>query len=84
MRFSDKVDQVSATYVGHWPSGRIHVRFRHRDYPGLVLTARLNLYDEQGIRLDNLLSYASAELREQAGTRAYPLACEAVAGVLHV
>lgn len=37
-----------------------------------MLTARLNLYDEQGIRLDNLLSYASAELREQADTRAYP------------
>ena len=84
MRFSDKVDQVSATYVGHWPSGRIHVRFQHRDYPGLVLTARLNLYDELGVRLDNLLFYASAELREQVGTRAYPPASEAVAGVLHV
>jgi len=84
IRFSDKVDQVSARYVGHWPSGRIHVRFQHRDYPGLLLTARLNLYDEQGIRLDNLLSYASAELREQADTRAYPPASEAIAGVLHV
>lgn len=84
MRFSDKVDQVSAAYVGHWPSGRIHVRFRHRDYPGLVLTARLNLYDEQGVRLDNLLSYASAELGEQADTRAYPPASEAIEGVLHV
>ncbi|KZF17604.1 hypothetical protein A2J01_24800 [Rhodococcus sp. EPR-134] len=84
IRFSDKVDQVSATYVGHWPSGRIHVRFRHRDYPGLMLTARLNLYDELGVRLDNLLSYASAELREQADTRAYPAASEAIAGVLHV
>ncbi|RVW03850.1 hypothetical protein EGT50_04870 [Rhodococcus xishaensis] len=84
VRFSDGVDEVSATYVGRWPNGHVQVRFRHVDYPGLTLVARLRLYDEQGTRLDNFLTYVRAELMEQAGTRAYPPASDAVGGVLYV
>ena len=72
VRFSDKVDEVIAVYVGRWPQGRIHVRFRHCDYPNVVLVARLNLYDEQGIRLERFLGYVRPELMEQAGTRRLP------------
>ncbi|WP_139277808.1 hypothetical protein [Rhodococcus marinonascens] len=83
-RFSERVDEVFATYVGQWPHGRVHVRFRHIDYPSLTLVARLNLYDEKGTRLDNFLTYVRTELMEQAGTRAYPPASDAVDGVLYV
>lgn len=84
LRFSDTVDEVSATFVGGWPDGHMQVRFRHVDYPGLVLVARLRLYDEQGGRLDGFLTYVPAQLMEQAGTRAYPPASDAVDGVLYV
>lgn len=82
-RFSDEVDDVVATYPGQWRSGQIHLRFRHLDYPGLILETRLNLYDEQGVRLANFLAHVLPELMEQAGTRAYPPASEAVGGVLY-
>lgn len=84
LRFSDEVDQVSAAYVGGWPDGRVHVSFRHVDYPGLTLVARLSLYDERGARLDRFLGYVRPLLLEQAGTRAYPPASDAADGVLYV
>ncbi|RVW03622.1 hypothetical protein EF834_11055 [Rhodococcus spongiicola] len=84
VRFSDSVDEVSATYVGQWPHGHVQVRFRHVDYPGLTLVERLRLYDEQGARLDNFLAHVRPLLIEQADTRAYPPASDAVGGVLYV
>lgn len=84
LRFSDAVDEVSASFVGGWPDGHVQVRFRHVDYPGLILVARLRLYDEQGTRLDGFLAHVRPELMEQAGTHAYPPASEAVDGVLYV
>ncbi|CAM3072460.1 ApeA N-terminal domain-containing protein [Prescottella defluvii] len=79
-RFSDKVHDVSASYVGRWPHGLIHVRFRHTHYPGLTLVARLNLYDEQGVRLDNFFTYVPVMLMEQADTHEYPPRSAAVGG----
>ncbi|MET4611641.1 hypothetical protein ABIC28_002633 [Rhodococcus sp. PvR044] len=83
-RFSDHVSNVEANYVGTWPDGRIHLRFTHTHYPGLTLVARLNLYDEGGERLKDIMKYARVELMEQAGTRAYPPVTHAVDGVLYV
>ncbi|WP_305094940.1 hypothetical protein [Prescottella sp. R16] len=84
MRFSDEVDDVSAAYVGQWPHGRIHLRFRHSHYPGLTLVAQLNLYDEQGVRLERFFTYVPAMLMEQAGTHEYPPRSAAVNSVLYV
>ncbi|AOW94150.1 hypothetical protein BFN03_19640 [Rhodococcus sp. WMMA185] len=84
VRFAKEVDDVSATYVGRWPHGRVHVRFRHIDYPGLTMVARLNLYDERGARLDKFLTYVRTELMEQAGAQAYPPASDAVDGALYI
>ena len=62
----------------------LHISFTHDDYEGLTLVTRLKLYDEQGQRLDNITSYAPAELMEQADTRDYPNRSHAIDGVLYV
>ena len=84
MRFSHNVSNVTAEYVGEWPHGRIDISFFHVDYPGLTLTARCRVYDENGTRLDAAPGHIRALLAEQAGTRSYPPADAAVDGVLHV
>lgn len=84
MQFSDRVTDVTACYVGQWPSGQIHIYFRHVNYPGLTLVARRNLYDEQGVRLEDFRKYVPVELMEQAGTCAYPPSSDAADGVLYV
>lgn len=84
LHFSDSVSNVHARYVGQWPDGRIHLSFMHTRYPDLTLVARLNLYDEQGARLEDIMKYVPARLMEQAGTGAYPPASRAVDGVLYV
>lgn len=84
VRFSDTVDEVTAACVGRSPHVQIEIRFRHRDYPDVMLAAQRRLYDEQGIRLDGFLTYVPVELMEQADTRAYPPVSDAVDGVLYV
>ncbi|WP_328812456.1 hypothetical protein [Rhodococcus sp. NBC_00297] len=79
-----KATGFRASYVGDWPSGQLHIAFEHDDYPGLTLVARRNLYDEFGVRLDDVTDYIAVELLEQAGTRAYPAADRAVDGILWV
>lgn len=76
-------DEQSA-HLGDWPHGRLHISVTHDDYEGLTLVTRLNLYDEQGQRLDDVTSYAPMELMEQADTRDYPDRSCAVGGVLYV
>ncbi|QCB51609.1 hypothetical protein E5720_18825 [Rhodococcus sp. PAMC28707] len=83
-RFSPLMHDVQAEFVGDWPYGRLHVRFKHDDYKELILVARLRLYDEQGQRLDDVTRYVPTELMEQADTRAYPDRSHAVNGVLYV
>lgn len=83
-RFSKRMHDVRAEFIGDWPHGRLHISFTHDDYEGLTLVSRLELYDEQGQRLDNITSYVPAELMEQADTRAYPNRSHAIDGVLYV
>jgi hypothetical protein len=84
LQFSDVVSNVRARYVGQWPDGRIHLSFTHARYPDLTLVTRLNLYDEQGERLEDIMKYVPVRLMEQADTGAYPPASCAVDGVLYV
>lgn len=83
-RFSKRMHDVRAEFIGDWPHGRLHISFTHDYYEGLTLVARLNLYDEQGQRLDDITRYAPTELMEQADTRAYPDRSHSVGGVLYV
>ncbi|MBY4404627.1 hypothetical protein HQO26_25240 [Rhodococcus fascians] len=83
-RFSKRMHDVRAEFIGDWPHGRLHISFTHDDYEGLTLVTRLKLYDEQGQRLDNITSYVPAELMEQADTRDYPNRSHAIDGVLYV
>lgn len=83
-QLSKRMHDVRAEFVGDWPHGRLHISFTHDDYEGLTLVTRLNLYDEQGQRLDDIASYVPTELMEQADTRAYPDRSRAVGGVLYV
>ncbi|OZD40497.1 hypothetical protein CH252_28920 [Rhodococcus sp. 06-1477-1B] len=83
-RFSKRMHDVRGEFIGDWPHGRLHISFTHDDYEGLTVVTRLNLYDEQGRRLDDITCYAPTELMEQADTRAYPDRSRAVGGVLYV
>jgi hypothetical protein len=83
-RFSKRMHDVRAEFIGDWPHGRLHISFTHDDYEGLTVVNRLNLYDEQGRRLEDITCYAHTELMEQADTRAYPDRSRAVGGVLYV
>lgn len=83
-QFSASVHDVQACFVGDWPNGKIHISFTHDKYEGLTLVSTLSLYDEQGIRLDDVTRYAPVKLMEQAGTLAYPDRSLAVDGVLYV
>ena len=83
-RFSKRMHDVRAEFIGDWPHGRLHISFTHDDYEGLTLVSRLKLYDEQGQRLDDVTRYAPTELMEQADTRAYPNRSNATDGVLYV
>ncbi len=83
-QFSNRMHDVRAEFIGDWPRGRLHISFTHDDYERLTLVARLNLYDEQGQRLDDITRYAPTELMEQADTRAYPDRSHAIGGVLYV
>lgn len=83
-QFSKRMHDVRADFIGDWPHGRLHISFTHDDYEGLTLVTRLNLYDEQGQRLDDVTRYAPTELMEQADTRAYPDRSHAIGGVLYV
>ncbi|NIL80698.1 hypothetical protein [Rhodococcoides kroppenstedtii] len=80
----DGITDFTATYEGEWPHGQVHVSYRHADYPGLTLTARRNIYDENGARLDRAPDYIAHSLVEQAGTGAYPPVDRAVDGVLWI
>ena len=80
----DDVTDLTTTYEGDWPHGQVHVSYRHADYPGLTLTARRNIYDENGARLDRAPDYIAHSLVEQAGTGAYPPVDRAVDGVLWI
>lgn len=82
--FGRRVSDVHAHYVGSWPGGRIRLSFRHSRFPDLLLVSEVNLYDEQGRRLDNLMAYVPVELMERADTLAYPPASRAVDGVLYI
>ncbi|WP_169914543.1 hypothetical protein [Rhodococcoides yunnanense] len=83
-QFSPLMHDVRAEFIGDWPHGRLHISFTHDDYEGLTLVTRLNLYDEQGQRLDDVTRYVPTELMEQADTRAYPDRSHAVGGVLYL
>ncbi|MGB6052556.1 MAG: hypothetical protein WBG14_17150 [Rhodococcus sp. (in: high G+C Gram-positive bacteria)] len=82
--FSDAVSNVRARYVGQWPDGRMHLSFSHERFPTLTLVARLNMYDEQGERLEDIMKYVPQLLMEQDGVNAYPPVSQAVDGVLYV
>ncbi|WP_194827872.1 hypothetical protein [Nocardia sp. XZ_19_231] len=75
---------VQAEFIGEWPHGRLHFSFTHDDYEGLTLVTRLNLYDENVRRLDDMTRYVPTDLMEQADTRAYPDRSHVIGGVLYV
>lgn len=83
-RFSNRMHDVRAEFIGDWPHGRLHISFSHDDHEGLTLATRLSLYDEQRQRLDEITRYVPTELMEQADTRAYPDRSHAIGGVLYV
>ena len=62
----------------------MHLSFSHERFPTLTLVARLNMYDEQGERLEDIMKYIPQLLMEQDGVTAYPPASQAVDGVLYV
>lgn len=80
--FSDRVSEVTATYVGDWPDGYIELTYRHVSYPGLTLRSTVKLYDEAGRKIKDVYYWVSSNLFEQAGTHDYPSASLAVDGVL--
>ncbi|ETD32800.1 hypothetical protein [Williamsia sp. D3] len=82
VEFSDRVSNVRATFVGDWPDGYIELTYRHQKYPGLLISSRINIYDEVGRKDHAFLRYGDLDLREQADTCAYPPASLAVNGVL--
>lgn len=83
VEFSARVSDVKATFVGDWPDGHIELTYRHRNYPGLRISSRIDIYDEVGRKNHDLLRYGSVELSEQADTCDYPSAALAVNGILH-
>ena len=84
LAFSERVSDVHAEYVGGWPDGYIRLSYKHSRYPNLRLESRVNLYDNQGRRLDDVLTYVPVELMERADTGAYPPISQTVDGVLHI
>ncbi|WP_141216799.1 hypothetical protein [Rhodococcoides fascians] len=83
-QFSSRMHDVDVRFVGDWPDGNLQVSFTHDNYEGITLVSTLNLYDEEGKRLDDVTRYAPVELMEQADTLAYPDPSLAVDGVLYV
>ncbi|MBM7279089.1 hypothetical protein JTZ10_15150 [Gordonia rubripertincta] len=84
MKFTDKVSEVRARFVGDWPDGAIELTYRHHAYPGLRICSRIGIYDALGRKREDPFGWDAALLIEQADTHDYPAASLAVNGVLYV
>ena len=84
LRFTDKVSEVAARFVGDWPDGAVELTYRHNAYPGLRICCRIGIYDTLGRKREEPFGWDVAQLIEQADTHDYPSASLAVNGVLYV